>query len=336
MNRKQAHTLIGSYVLIDEQTEGQYIGTLLQVIAEPRKPWKGIVKVASIHTLPLQELSPDGEFTLQEPLYKENEEIEVTGSKVMFFEDEVETYQESLITSLTKEIDIQKDQLKILSSLLTYLQMLDPEKAEEYQRFFTSDDDPEIKDTNYVYYLLNEVKNQVMLYDEDQEQYLALEGCPFEFELYYEKQWRKCHYISGMEFQLENDEVIELSPDVMLRLEKQQFEPYHLLINELEKPALESLEKSLQSFKVSHDDVVHCQNSLLLQLLHSTESKQFKGVNFITFQTKQQTVVVQHHYERTLSENDNDDVYDRFEFTTDKGQRSIVTYTNEFSTRDKN
>jgi hypothetical protein len=333
MNRKQAQTLIGKYVLVNEQSEGQYIGELLEVVAEPRKPWNGIVRVISIETLPDQELNADGTFSFQEPIYQNDQKIEVVGSKISSHESEdVINYEQALVSALVKKVDSQKEQLQILTSLVTYLEMLDSTKAMEYQYLVnTNEHDPTVKNPNFIYYLLKQVNNQVLLFDEVQEQYLALEGCPFEFELLHNEKWEKCHYLFGMKFELKNKEIISLKEDVALRIEKQQFEPYQMLMNELEKPALDSLEKSLQSFQMTHEDIVHCHNSLLLQLLHSSDKKQFSGVNFITFETKQHTVFVQHHYERTLSEEDNDAVYDRFEFTTDKGKRSIITYTNQFS-----
>jgi len=79
--------------------------------------------------------------------------------------------------------------------------------------------------------------------------------------------------------------------------------------------------------------LVHCYNSLIDQLFHSNAISTFQGVNFLTYQTDEQFVLVQHHFKRELgasSSNKQDTVYDRFEFTTDKGKRTIALYTNAY------
>ncbi|GAK00048.1 DUF2777 family protein [Geomicrobium sp. JCM 19055] len=114
----------------------------------------------------------------------------------------------------------------------------------------------------------------------------------------------------------------------MIRIHKEQFEPFQILLNELELPAKESLAVLLRDFGFKRKHLVKCHNTLLRQLLHAQEEHQFSGVNFLFFQKDGNSIVIQHRYERILHQVGEDYVYDRFECTSDTNQRQVVTYTN--------
>lgn len=329
MDRKEALSQIGKHVVVDEQTQGKYIGILKDVIVEPRKPWKGLVEIVGIDQFPQQELSNIKDFFIREPIYANNEQVEIASSKISpALKTEYASYNETIINAVNELLD-------------EYDQMIDTyncayEAFEEYLSktiYKTAEEHKQIVD-DYVRYTVKNVNNQPVLLDIHQGEHLPLEGCPFEFELKVKENWIKGNYISGWTFQSVKGKKYKLKEGQEMRLDKKHLDPYQLLINELEKPALNSLEKSLEVYDLAHGNVVHCHNSLLVQLLTSDNQEKFNGVNFITYQNTAITIIVQHHYERHLMENGNDKIYDRFELTTDKGKRSILTYTNEFS-RDK-
>ena len=95
--------------------------------------------------------------------------------------------------------------------------------------------------------------------------------------------------------------------------------PYPLFIDELEQPALDSLEAGLSHYKMTHKDCVSC---------YYTLKAQKTGVNFITYRKKEKILLLQHHYQRTETTPFS---FDRFEFTDQYGKRMIYTFTTQFS-----
>jgi len=332
MDRKQAQSHIGKHIIIDELANGVYIGELLDVLAEPKKPWRGLVKMKGVLSLPEQVTEAAESFLINKPIYHEDQIEEFPSTKIKVSTVEVvETYQESLITAVTSAIERCKFSIEqnghTISGLVEYLHEINPTIAQLYKDNFEGKDDGA-----YVYYTVQFEHGQWMLFDQIQGQSLAANGCPFSFDFLVEGKWKKGRFLNGNTFQTVDGVKYAVASSDKFRLERSQFDPYQILINELEKPALEALERNLHFFDVTHDHVTHCHNSLLLNLLHSNNVKKFQGVNFITYQNQHHTIIVQHHFERSLKES-KDDVFDRFEFTTDKGKRSIITYTNQYSGR---
>ncbi|MBU8907320.1 DUF2777 family protein [Desertibacillus haloalkaliphilus] len=341
MDRKEAQNHIGKQVLIDEAIKGQYVGELIDVVAEPRKPWRGIVKIKGVDEFPSLQINSEGHCKLQEPIYSVGDVAEFASTKIKPLPAPFESsFEQSVIDSIYKKLSSYEQTTSqyehLISHLTDYLEtnypnQIDPNKLKHKQTNRNQQYVEQDFDENYILYVVQDNHAEVILYDEDKKQHLVLEGCPFEFEVKHGNEWVTGHYLSNWKFQTSDNSVITLTPNQKIRLHKKQFEPYHILIKELENPARLSLEKSLKNFGMTHNHAVDCHNSLLFKLLHSTEENKFSGVNFITYKRKQKTIVVQHHYERELIENDNDVIYDRFEFTTDSGQRSIITYTNSYS-----
>lgn len=327
MNRIEALNQIGKLVVIDEKTKGKYIGQLLKVKTIPKKPWRGLVKIKGVLAFPEQNWEK-GITELVKPIYEKDALIEVPGIKIHpyhneFYGNDYETSIVLCLHSLVKEYEHLFQQNK---TNLVQLQ----EMAIKYYPNLNIKLLENERDDRYIYYRLKQVNAKPVLVS-DAHPDLPLTDCPFEFELLVKDKWIKGHYtdhwlfesISGKKYLIrENDE---------LRLAKKHLEPYQLLLNELEKPALQSLEKSLRNFKLNHQHLLHCHNELLLQLLTAKHKKKFSGVNFMFYQKGRTNVTVQHHYERELVENGSDKIYDRFEVTSSDGRRYIVTYTNEFS-----
>ncbi|WP_216829183.1 DUF2777 family protein [Alkalihalobacterium elongatum] len=333
MDRKKAESLVGKLVIINENEQGQYIGTLEEVITAPRKPWRGLVKIVSVAALPKPTFENGVELGL--PLYSAEEIIEVTGTKIASYESDAAglTYNEGLELAIINELNYhskqQKEHSKIYDALSDYLHDVAPSRAATILKDLTVIDTIE-NDKEYLYYTLENRNNNPVLVEEIHKKEVPLDGCPFEFELRTSRGWVKGSYYSNWVFQAISGKKYKLKADKVLRLNKKHLEPYELLLNELDKPALQSFEHFLKTNNLSHKQVINCHNSLVGQLLFSSEQKEFIGTNFITYKNDNEMIIIQHHYERVLNVG-LDTVYDRFELTSSTGLRSIVTYTNSFT-----
>ncbi|MDE5411850.1 DUF2777 family protein [Alkalihalobacterium chitinilyticum] len=334
MERKQAETLVGKLVMINENEQGQYIGTLEEVITAPRKPWRGLVKIVSVETLPKPTIKNGVELGL--PLYSEGETIEVSGTKIIPFEADstAVTYKKGLELAIIKQLNYHKDKSKehssIFEALASYLHEFEPSRATSILKDLSLIEADDSEKTDYLYYTLENRNNSPILVEEIHKKEVPLEGCPFEFELKTSRGWVKGGYYSKWLFQAVSGKKYKLKEDKILRLNKKHLEPYELLLNELDKPALQSFEHFLKTNHLTHKQMINCHNSLVGQLLFSTEQKEFNGTNFITYKDQNDMIIIQHHYERKLNKG-LDTVYDRFELTSSTGVRSIVTYTNSFT-----
>lgn len=336
MDRKQAQSLIGKMVMIDENQEGRFFGTLIEVIAPPRKTWRGKIEIKAVAELPI--FKEEGSIIELESLkYTENEIIECNGSKLSIVDEEIEcSYKESLTRAtmqrwneLDKEQNKMKRQQHALTSFVS-IHGLDLTLQDDYHAARVDIRENEQEQEHVVTYTFKKQRNQYILID-GQNEVLELEGCPFEFEWTHNGKSFIGFYEEAGTFISKDGERYSPKIGAAFSIDKKQFDPYFILRNELEPAALESFEKSLQSHGLTHENIVDCHNALLGQLLNAEGNNTFQGVNFLTFRGKQGVVMVQHHFNRTLHDHSNDEIYDRFEFTTEQGKRAIVTYTNEFS-----
>jgi hypothetical protein len=323
MNRKEANNYIGKQIRVVDPLLGSYIGELIDIVAEPKKPWRGKVTITAIEQYPVQNLIHLKDQSLTRPPFENGKTYEILGSKIEPV-GEVELhldFNESLITALYNEVNhFQSEKNKIdrvLDELQVELSKIDPSYGTgnvdelDYQYYKIA------KDDDYVY-VLDENNNKVPLSD-----------CPFDFQIRVKGRWMTVHYSEELVFVDEKKKRHQVKVGSQIRLNKDQFDPYQIFINELEKPALDSLMSGLEKYKMKHDHCVNCHNTLLNQYLATEEEKTFKGVNFISYQKNGETLLVQHHYEREINDEEDDITYDRFEFTNDKGKRLLMTYTTE-------
>ncbi|MGO4886955.1 DUF2777 family protein [Anaerobacillus sp. MEB173] len=335
MNRKEAQNHIGKLVLVDELMDGRYIGELLEVNAEPRKPWRGTIKIVAVDTYPQHVIDKNGSIQLPKPVYEYGNIHEFQSSKIEpIAEEEYMKYDDSVYKSLQEEIEKYQTEREYFTSVLKVLHERIASFQPETDSIKELQETDTINDTQaneYVYYTISKENNQMILIEEENQQNLALDGCPFEFELEVNDEWESGYYINNGKFETKNGASYSLKEGQIVRLHKKQFDPYHILINELEKPALQALEKGLDTFGIDHEQCIQCHNTLLIQLLNTHQQTVFKGVNFITYHNGRQVLLVQHHYEREIIEDGNDITFDRFEFTSDNGKRTITTYSNEYT-----
>lgn len=328
MDRKKAQSLIGKFVKVNDGVAGNYIATLKEVNAEPRKPWRGIVQINAVLDLPAFNHTTN---QLQVLPYQDKQIVELEGSKLSADLEQVEPepYEKSLLNSVQMvmtELDaellvIEEKQKSLFSYLEEFGIQLDTVKFHQIE---------DNKEPDFIVYTFHHDGDQFILVDEQDER-LDLEDCPFKISWKNKDQMVTGEYESNGSFLSDNGARYTPKEGAVFIIAKEQFDPYVILLNELEPTALLTLEKNLAYHQLTHEDLVECHNSLLTQLLDADSKETFNGVNFLTYSGSEGLVMVQHHYDRELHRYKNDKVYDRFEFTTEYGKRSIVTYTNEFS-----
>lgn len=323
MNRKEANKFIGKPIRVVDPLHGNYLGELVDIIAEPRKPWRGSVKIVELEQDVAQNSSKQKNDFTTLPFTK-GKTYEIAGSKI----EPVKTTKalsldadKSLITTLLKKIDHFQTQKENTSLVLTKLKA----ELKKIDPTYVFDD---TLDSNFQYYTVANQKDCFYLVDDSNNQ-IPLRECPFDFQINVKGQWIIVQYDAELNFIDKNQQHYQVKEQTKIRLNKDQFDPYQLFINELEKPALDSLNSGLKKYQMDHKDCVNCHNTLLNQYLASEDAKQFKGVNFIAYQKSGVTLLVQHHFEREISDKDEDITYDRFEYTNDKGKRILMTYTTE-------
>ncbi|WP_332693156.1 DUF2777 family protein [Halalkalibacter lacteus] len=326
MDRKQAQSLINKIVKVKEGVEGSYLGILKKIIAEPRKPWRGIVQILAVDKLPFFDETLD-QPQLKPLKYQDREMIECEGVKLSAvsktetpssFELTLLDAVEQRYNELTLSIQTIQNKQDVLRQFLSERSLNDHFQSNVK------------KEVSVITYTFHHDGNHFILIDENENR-LNLEDCPFSISWENQHEWITGKYEGNGIFVSENGIRYAPKEGAVFVIEDEQFKPYVILRNELEPAALSSLEKSLERYQITHDDLVECHNSLLAQLLEASEKKSFQGVNFLTYRGPQGIILVQHHYERTLQNYNNDRIYDRFEFTTEQGKRSISTYTNAYS-----
>lgn len=323
MDRKQAQNNIGKHVIIDDGDQGTYVGVLEEMIAEPRKPWRGKVKIKAILDLPTSPSDFD-------KIHKANDMIERQGHKLTLTKIS-SSFQQSLLDAAATRIGHirkQKKQLERNEAALKHL--LEQFNLDTSTIEVSSREQDEENTSNVLSYTFHQECNSYYLMDEHFEK-LDLEHSVLQFEWEANGKHHLGHYEKKGQFISTDGSRYTPEEGAIVSINKQQFEPYFIFQKELEPTALETFEKNLQYHHVTHDHLIHCHNSLLVKLLHSQKMTSFKGVNFLTYNSPNGVLLVQHHYERSLQRANNEKIYDRFEFTTETGERSIITYTNEFS-----
>ncbi|GAE34627.1 DUF2777 family protein [Halalkalibacter akibai] len=323
MDRRKAQSYIGKLVKVDMAQQGTYCATLKDVIAEPRKPWKGIVQIKAVLVLPeFNESNP----LMQQLPFKKNEEVELDGAKLspLANEELPEDFTKSLITASEKRIkQLRCARQATLDKEKLLLDLIESLNSNDNQEHVDSCEED-------ILYTFHHDGDKYILVD-NQDERLELEDCPFIFNWSVKGQHQTGQYDTNGCFIAESGERYYPKEGAVFTISKDQFDPYVILRNELEPTALLSLEKNLHAYQMKHDHLIECHNTLLSQLLKVDGQKSFKGVNFLTYKNNADLVIVQHHYERELHNHKKDKVYDRFEFTTNQGKRSVVMYTNEYS-----
>ncbi|PSL50562.1 uncharacterized protein DUF2777 [Salsuginibacillus halophilus] len=322
MDRKQALEHQGGYVIADTGGAARYIGKLLEVETPPRKTWQGRVEILGVHSL-------HDIVSLQELTYQGKDEVTLSGAKISPADEQSIDANRSFQNSF---YDALGDYRVLIASELenteARLQQIDHElyPGQPAKQAKTETDEA------YVYYQLGTLHQKPALIDNDSGEPMDLEGCPFELEvLQNDNEWLRVYHQSGYKFQAEDGSLVEPAKGDTLRIHRRHFDPYQILLNELEVPARQTLSNALGSFGFTEEDLTTCHNQLLHQLLASSNEDRFSGVNFLMYQKQGTTLLVQHQYERELKNTEDDIVFDRFECTTDKNKRSIVTYTNQFA-----
>ncbi|WP_368504441.1 DUF2777 family protein [Alkalihalophilus sp. As8PL] len=327
MDRKQAQQNLNQLVIINENLGSLFVGKLLEVITLPNKPWRGKVEIKYVMNVG-ENLDQAG--VIVPPAYKDGDKIEFPGNKLSPLPSSFnmpKSFDHSHANAIAANLtDIFEQQKQLLIKENQYLAYLKQEKLDHLLNRQNS------KEKSYISYAFYQSGSRYLLIDE-QETTLDLADCPFEFRWLNKKKEVLGYYAGDGIFTSHTGEEYRPTEGDTIFIDKEQFEPYFILRNELEPSSLELLESNLIEYQLTHRDLIDCHNSLLLQLLQSTGQQSFKGVNFLMYRSKAGHVMVQHHYERTLTEQESDHVFDRFEFTSDTGKRSVATYISNMTNK---
>ncbi|WP_240375530.1 DUF2777 family protein [Bacillus piscicola] len=323
MNRIEATKRKGSIVLVDMGQEGMYYGRLEEVLTPPKKTWSGKVFITGVAEVP--DLEASHMLSEMKDAY-----VTVPGSKIFAIDvEEGLTYTESVrhsiqsvINQLIEKTAANEEAARKWAEIgSVYGEVVLPKAFEDE----ATPTDPE----PYVYYRIRKDDEGLPYLEEEVSMdVLELEGCPFEFEIERKGTWVPVSHVSEFIFQTEKGKEYKVKEREYVRIHTEQFQPFTILLNELEHPARESLLHHIETYGFTIENLANCHNRLLYELLQADGLTSFKGVNFITLQRPGRTLFIQHHYERTLHEHHPDYVYDRFECTSDDGERQISTYTN--------
>lgn len=126
MDRKQAQQFIGKQVAVSKGKDGVYGGELLKIIAEPKKPWRGIVRITSVVTLP-EPLYKNNHVELTEPIYEDGDMIECAGSQLKILpDDENDGYVHSILNAIRNRSSYLFEQVNLEQAELTLLKRYTP------------------------------------------------------------------------------------------------------------------------------------------------------------------------------------------------------------------
>ncbi|WP_053070429.1 DUF2777 family protein [Alkalihalobacillus pseudalcaliphilus] len=326
MDRKEAKQLLGQIVQYNDQQKGTYLARLDDLILEAKKPFRAHLTIVSILRLPNLHFSAKNKPYY--PLYLERTQVQCSGTSIQkWTEQEVKTFEESRIKAYEtrlSELDSEQDKdtfeknfLESEIERLVHNYHLKKTYSEEFLK-------------EHIKYTFTKRNNRYFLIDQNGGE-LLLDDCPFELIWVIDQKKYNGFYVGDGLFESENSKSFAPNEGAHFFIHKEQFDPYMIFKQELEPQALTAFEKSLQHYKLTHENLIECHNTLLTQLLKHDDHANFSGVNFFTYKKEHDLIMVLHHYERTLKEGQDDYIYDRFEFTTSEGKRSIFTYTNEYS-----
>ncbi|AST97731.1 DUF2777 family protein [Shouchella clausii] len=332
MDRKEAQQLVGQLLIVDLGVDGVYLGELVNVVTEPKKPWRGEVRIFSVLSLP-DSIFRDDTIALHEVPYDEGD-IDLFRSQQLKKRPQqiqIEPYLDSVLTDLKRRYIRLKNDASApsaeLEALEVYIKTLTSQKRRtERTKGHNAGNDEAPFYNEYTFHFRD---NHYVLIDSKGES-LYLTPSHFEYVWHQQGKLVSGRYEGDGVFVRDNGVRYIPEENSVMLIDQKQFDPYYILRKELDPVALQGFEYNLQLHDVSHRDLIHCYNSLLEQLLNGENETSFQGVNFLTFQTDEHFVLVQHHFKRNLTLESGQPVYDRFEFTTDKGKRTISLYTNAF------
>jgi hypothetical protein len=110
MNKNEALNNIGKHVYVTTDLWGEYIGRLLEVISQPKKPWRGRVEILAVMKYPVKGLGERG-YLSRKP-YQFGEIKEFGGVNIKIYDGTIPDYRSSLNSALSAAIAEITNQIK--------------------------------------------------------------------------------------------------------------------------------------------------------------------------------------------------------------------------------
>ena len=325
MNRLEAEKYIGKRIWIDKNKDGQYTGDLIQIHAPKGKPWSGTIQIKTVETCP----DIDSSDRIKEPIYRENDEVTLTGSMLSPMSEQhsssTHTYEESFVLALIEQAETIKEDVQanaqILEQIYNRLSELDQSIIESLVHENGADE--------YDEFVLKRFKDLHVCVSERSGLEIIMDFLPVQAIIDEENRALPLIHDKGFRFLTpENDELM-LKEGQSIWIHHHHYDPYMLIRNELEQEGLQILTKTLADFGLQHEDIFLCHNAILqIPPKSVSSSTNISGTHLINFHKNNLHFVLQHHFERNYDEKP---VYryDRFELTSNTGQRTVSVYTNE-------
>lgn len=115
MNKREAY--IGQIVFCKTAMNGDYIGELVEIVQEGRKPWRGRIRILAVAKFP-QPMGSYGYHAVKRRPYEENSIHEFGGKNIHPYTDPIPNYHDSLIKALDKKIETVKTLIETSTSAL--------------------------------------------------------------------------------------------------------------------------------------------------------------------------------------------------------------------------
>ncbi len=157
------------------------------------------------------------------------------------------------------------------------------------------------------------INDQWIFFDDENEEASLLEDLiDQEIEVFTNNRWQRGTFKDEGMVRLP-DYFYKLQHGDCIRVPKNLPFAYNELLNEWSDELFLGYTQFLNNLSFSLYDCIYCHNFLL----YVPENRNYKGVNFITYDNNDMICAVQHHFQRGTQEND------RFEFTLADGKRAI-------------
>ncbi|AOM82857.1 DUF2777 family protein [Salisediminibacterium beveridgei] len=319
MNKKEAKNLLKQRVILNEGSKGTYSGILEKIEPRENQPWIGHLAIKTVETYP--DISTFKR--IGEPLYRENEMAEVSGTKITMIPEDFNasrSYNESLLNA----VDALYDHLK---SRQLFFGRLMEELSSRYDQLEVT---RPFEDRDAVHnFVLKEKNGHHGLVHSTTNEFIHLKNSFFEFLIPKRDRDIPAMHEDGFTFKTHEGDYISLKEGATVRIKDDQFNLYVLFRNELDPLAKKALEKALSSLQIKHSDIEMPDNTMLGMVDMNDRKKEFTGTSFYKFISHNKLAVLQHFYERKEQNGSPSFAYDRFELTDNNGGRIVTIYSSE-------
>lgn len=319
MNRQEAKKHLHNRVIINEGVYGNYSGILEKIELKDNQPWIGYIKIKTVETYP--EISTVNR--IGEPLYRENQLIDSAGAKISPVPDDFDL-DRSFNDSLLEAVNVLYNHLKTRKQF--YKGLMEELSTKHDQLEFAKS----FEDRDPVHeFVLRELNGQHGLLHKTTNEFIQLKNSFFEYLIPKRNRDIPAMHEDGFTFKTNSGDFVSLKEGATVRISDDQFNLYVLFRNELDPMAKKAHDKALSSLNIGHNDIEMPENTMLSMVDMNDRKKDFSGTSFYKYISNDKLAILQHFYERKEENGSPSFAYDRFELTTNNGERVVTIYSSE-------